>query len=140
MRSPGKELSDVWVEDKGHALTIHYRGVPDADARRVQVVLSAVMSSFDGCLTIRPGKACLEVLPAELEDKGAAVKRLMARLGGRVLPVYVGDDCSDEPAFAALSDGVTVCAGCQGPCHARYRVAGPPEVRTFLQRLASVVE
>jgi trehalose-phosphatase len=140
MRGPGKEISNVRIEDKEHALTIHYRGVPDVDVGRVQVLLNAIMGSFSDCLKIRPGKACLEVLPAELEDKGATVKRLLTHLRGRVLPVYVGDDVSDEPAFAALPDGVTVCAGFQGPCHARYRVAGPSEVRIFLQRLASGVD
>jgi trehalose-phosphatase len=127
------------VEDKDHALTVHYRGAPQAEALCAQRMIRGIVASVGGSLEVRRGKCCSEVVPAVLEDKGAAVKRLLAPLRGRALPVYVGDDQNDEPAFAALADGVTVrVAG--GACltRARYHLSGAGEVREFLQRMAHV--
>jgi trehalose-phosphatase len=125
------------VEDKDHALTVHYRGAPQAEALCAQRMIQGIVASVGGGLEVRRGKCCSEVVPAVLEDKGAAVKRLVAPMRGRALPVYVGDDRNDEPAFAALADGVTVRVG-GGACltHARYHLSGAGEVREFLQRMA----
>jgi len=63
----------------------------------------------------------------------------MAPLRGRAFPVYVGDDQGDEPAFAAVADGVTVRVG-PDACltRARYHLYSAKEVREFLQRMCQV--
>jgi trehalose 6-phosphate phosphatase len=52
-----------------------------------------------------------------------------------LLPIYVGDDASDEAAFAALPSGITVHVGSARHTAARYSLRDPGEVRSFLQRL-----
>jgi trehalose-6-phosphatase len=47
----------------------------------------------------------------------------------------VGDDLSDEAAFAALPDGVGIRVGGAGPTRARYRLEGWEQVRHFLEKL-----
>ena len=67
----------------------------------------------------------------------------MAHLRGRAVPVYVGDDRVDEPAFSALSggvldgasSGVTVRVGSSGLTRAQYHLSRASEVRSFLNRL-----
>jgi trehalose 6-phosphate phosphatase len=130
--------SHIWLEDKEHAVAMHYRGATEADARGAQTMLKGVVAPFSGTLKIRPAKSCSEVVPLELEDKGAAVRRLIAPLRGRALAVYIGDDRGDEPAFAALAEGVTVHVGPSGRSHARYRLSGVAEVRELLHKLARI--
>jgi trehalose 6-phosphate phosphatase len=130
--------SHIWVEDKEHIVAMHYRDATETDARRAQTMLKGVVAAFSRTLKIRPAKSCSEVVPLELEDKGAAVRRLMAPLRGRALPVYIGDDRGDEPAFAALSGGVTVHVGPSERSHAHYRLSSAAEVREFLHKLAHI--
>jgi trehalose 6-phosphate phosphatase len=128
----------IWVEDKEHIVAMHYRDATEADARRAQTMLKGVVAAFSRTLKVRPAKSCSEVIPLELEDKGAAVRRLIAPLRGRALPVYIGDDRGDEPAFAALAGGVTVHVGPSERSHARYRLSSAAEVREFLHKLAHI--
>jgi trehalose-phosphatase len=55
----------------------------------------------------------------------------------RKLIFYLGDDRTDEDAFASLTDGVTVKIGDEPmPTQARYWLPDPDSVRTFLGWLA----
>jgi trehalose 6-phosphate phosphatase len=128
----------IWVEDKEHAVAMHYRDATEADARGAQTMLKGVVAPFYRTLKIRPAKSCSEVVPLELKDKGAAVRRLIAPLRGRALAVYIGDDRGDEPAFAALDEGLTVHVGPSEHSHARYRLSSAAEVREFLHKLAHI--
>ena len=76
-----------------------------------------------------------DITPADGVDKGSAAATLLRETGG--LPVYFGDDTTDESAFGALGDeAVTVFVGPSGiPSLARYRVSGPPEVGEALARI-----
>jgi trehalose-6-phosphatase len=51
------------------------------------------------------------------------------------LPVFVGDDTVDEPAFAALTRGITIRVGHPEHTRAHFRLAGVKQVRMFLERL-----
>ena len=68
-------------------------------------------------------------------DKGEALTRLRQHAGASAV-VYVGDDVTDEDAFAALeSDDLGVKVG-QGRSLAAYRVRSPDDVADLLERLA----
>jgi trehalose-phosphatase len=129
------ELPGVWVEDKQHAFTVHYGGVAEPDARRARALLDALVEPYSRRFRIESGKNVWEVLPKELGDKGVAVRRQLALLSGAAIAVYVGDDRVDEPAFAALRDGITVRVGGKGPSRARYSLGGVAEVSAFLHKL-----
>ena len=101
------------------------------------------------------GKEVWEILPPELQGKGEAVTALLAELPAGTLPVYIGDDVTDESAFAALSDGITIRVGLprlDGPrsiaaaagssravkarfTRADFTLRSPREVREFLERV-----
>jgi trehalose-6-phosphatase len=51
------------------------------------------------------------------------------------LPIYFGDDYSDEPAFAAARHGLSVLVGNRRRTLARFRLRGPDEVADALTRL-----
>jgi trehalose-6-phosphatase len=54
----------------------------------------------------------------------------------RALPFVVGDDTTDEDAFTAFDDAVTICVDPRRPTAARYRLLDPDDARAFLQYLA----
>jgi trehalose-phosphatase len=128
-------LPGVWVEDKDCILAVHYRSAPESSVRRARRIVRGVVEPFHSHLKLVSGKKVWEVAPFEIEDKGAAVRRELADLHKRAVPVYLGDDVGDEPAFAALAGGVTVRVGSQHPSHARYRLAHVGQVRQFLAKL-----
>jgi len=137
------ELADVEgviVENKGVTATVHYRLVDD---EAVPVVREAVesLAAARGDLRLTTGKGVLELRPAVEWDKGEAVRRLRDELvpdGEEWLAVYVGDDTTDEAAFAVLADdGVAIKVGDDPTTDAAYRVADPEAVRTVLSWLAT---
>lgn len=130
-------LAGVQVEYKRLTATVHYRGVQVADQPAVrQRVRSTVAASGTGFL-VRPGRCSLEIRPDVDWNKGHAVQLLAARL--RIperFVFYFGDDHTDEDAFAALPQGITVRVGEALGSRARYRVRDPSEVHSFLEWLA----
>lgn len=94
------------VEDNELAVSVHYRNLADKGElpeleRRVDDV---VESSPE--LTKHHGKCVFEVRPRSDWHKGKAVEYLLDALdlgGPDVLPVYIGDDVTDEDAFRTLA-------------------------------------
>lgn len=127
----------VMVEDKGLAVAVHYRAAPEREAA-VSETLASIVADFTGTYALMPGHCVFEVKRAAL-DKGRAVEAFMATapFAGR-RPVYVGDDVTDEAAFAAVGDqgGIAVSVGrLRSGAHAA--VPEPADVRALLARLAA---
>jgi trehalose 6-phosphate phosphatase len=129
------DVPGLWIEDKEYAFAAHYAAVSKPNLARARSILDGALAPYSERLRVESGKNVWEVLPRELEDKGAAVMQQLALLGGRSVAVYLGDDQVDEPAFAALRDGVTVRVGPPSRSQARYRLSGVGEVRMLLHRL-----
>lgn len=142
-----REIPGCFVEDKGLGVAVHFRNTPRERLAEVRAAVRTALEAAPGghLLTVRPGKEVLEVRPAGGGDKGTAVLRLLARRRGagwrgRCLPVYVGDDLTDEDAFRALRGvGVTVRVG-HGPTAAAYYLEAHAQVPELLSRLAEAAE
>jgi trehalose 6-phosphate phosphatase len=132
-------IEGVLVERKRYAIAVHYRLVADAQVRAVEQGFDAVLGEVEG-LRRTAGKKVFEMRPALAWNKGKAVVWLLEELGldrPDVLPVYIGDDETDEDAFAALSGrgiGILV-ADTPQETEARYRLESPDAVAEFLRRL-----
>jgi len=129
------EVPGIWVEDKKYAFSVHFRGVAQTDVRRAYSLLRAIVTPSSRRFRVKKANKVWEVLPRELGDKGIAVRRQLDLLPDPATPIYVGDDPVDEPAFAALPDGVTVRVGRNTLTRARYRLRNVAEVSTFLHKL-----
>jgi trehalose 6-phosphate phosphatase len=134
-RHPG-----VRLEDKGAMLALHTRLASRPDAAAASEAFRALAARWIGRgagFGLLEGKEVLEVRPAGV-DKGEGVERLLRRLPGDPLPFYVGDDRTDEEAFARLEPrgAVTVAVGRRAGSRARYRVDGPGDVLDLARRLA----
>ena len=130
----------VWAEDKHTSLCVHLRGVPPRVQRRVRRELRSLARPFQRSLRLFENLRDADIVPRSNSGKGAAVRRFLAQPRfRRALPIYFGDDLSDEPAFAAVRRGVAVRVGPPRPTHARYRVRDPEEVAAALTRLEAAL-
>jgi trehalose-phosphatase len=78
----------------------------------------------------------LEVRPQVIWNKGYAVKWITTEvLPPSALPIYIGDDTTDEDGFAALPQGITIRVGDASQTAACYVVPDVPSVRQFLDWL-----
>lgn len=127
------------IEDKGATATLHVR--PRGDDRKLAALGEAVRGPVEAAgFALRPGKASWEIRPRGVGDKGKAVRRLLDALpgAGPERAIYVGDDRTDEDAFRALPEAVTVRVGPPDvPTAARHRLADPSAVYRFLEGLTA---
>ena len=128
-------IHGVWVEDKGSVFAVHYRGAANGDVGTARDALLATMAPLSTDFRIVANKYAWEVLPRTIGDKGTAVHRELKLFGRPDVPFYIGDDATDEPAFAALPDGVTIRVGRRTLTRAKYQLRDPAEVRSFLEKL-----
>jgi trehalose-phosphatase len=132
------------VERKRFAVAAHYRLVPAVEQAVVARAVDRALSHYPG-LRRTAGKMVLELLPGVPWDKGRAVRWLLEALGlsgPGVLPIYLGDDLTDEDAFRELAEsGIGIAVQeTPTPTAARYRLHSPAEVRHFLDELAAALE
>jgi trehalose 6-phosphate phosphatase len=141
----------AWVEQKGAAAAVHFRGLEDPEAAEAALAgrLAVIAATHD--LEVVPGKRILELAPAGRPRKGGAVERI-ARARGLEAAVFAGDDVGDLDAFAALDRlgalGVWTCAvASRGPgappeveAAADLVVDGPPGIASLLAAIADRLE
>ena len=123
----------LWLEDKGAALALHYRGFPERAADAERLLLEAV-AGLD--VEVIAGKSLYEARPNHV-NKGLALHLLMrqAPFAGR-RPVYVGDDTTDEDGIRAAQalGGIGIKVG-EGGSAAALRLENPAAVRAWLARI-----
>jgi len=132
-----EEHAGVVVEDKGTSVALHYRLAPEiADA--AQRLANRVMLDIGAGFRTQNGKMLVELRPAGA-DKGTAIEAFMAEppFAGRV-PVFIGDDVTDEDGFAAvnLMGGHSVRVGASNGSVAAWRVSDIGAVLDWLERIA----
>ncbi|MBO9717344.1 MAG: trehalose-phosphatase [Pseudoxanthomonas sp.] len=122
----------VRIEDKGVSVALHWRAAPHA-ADAVTAFARSRIAALAG-YRLQPGDHVIEFVP-EGANKGLAVERMMARppFAGRV-PVFVGDDLTDEAGFDAVHrhGGWSVLVGARQSSSARHALPGIPDVHAWL--------
>lgn len=136
-----ERLSDVpgaRVERKRFSIAVHERQVPDEERERVRSTVDDVHAEHGG-LRRGSGKHVHELQPDLDWHKGRAVGWLLQRFGtpGDLVPIYIGDDETDEDAFRATREGVPILVedGAPRSTRARYVLASPSEVTRFLEHI-----
>ena len=130
-------LPGVRLENKGCAIALHYRAVPER-GREVLKLAQLVVASLGPAFAVLFGKCVVEVRPRHL-TKGAGIRRLMERAPflGRS-PIFAGDDVTDEDAFEVVNQlgGISVRVGDAAPSAATYRLRDPQQLRDWLCEIA----
>ncbi|TRZ94025.1 MAG: trehalose-phosphatase [Dehalococcoidia bacterium] len=138
-------IKGVFVENKGLTLSVHYRSVDDTEERRVTDAFSKVTDPLHitGRIRITQGKKVYEIRPPVDWDKGKAIAWLIAKCKesrgkGGALPIYLGDDLTDEDGFKMIekNNGISIFVGGEGlQSVARYFLRSPEEVTELLKML-----
>jgi trehalose 6-phosphate phosphatase len=128
------EHSGLLLEDKSYGLALHYRLAPQL-REWAHSTMESLLQRLGPEYVLQPGKSVLELRPARA-SKGTSVNAFMqeAPFRGRT-PIYIGDDVTDEAAFAAVNalDGVSIRVGAPAPTAAHYRLPDVAAVQEWLQ-------
>lgn len=135
------------VENKRFALAAHYRMVAEERANEVIDAVAEVGAQYP-VLRMTGGRKVAELRPNIDWDKGKALHWLLEQIApddGEVLPLYGGDDLTDEDALTAIGErgfGVVVRNYELGdrPTAAHVGVDDPEEFCAFLERVADLLE
>ncbi|MCA1791898.1 MAG: trehalose-phosphatase, partial [Thioalkalivibrio sp.] len=93
------------LERKKFSIAVHYRGVASADVDRLKSVVDEALAEYPD-LRLGHGKKVVEIGPDIDWNKGRAAHWILCELtadGAEMVPIYVGDDITDEDAFQALA-------------------------------------
>ena len=126
------------IEQKGLSASVHYRQVNEALREWVRHTVQQTVERSRS-FSCRDGKMVVEVRPAIDWHKGHAVQWILDRvLPPGALPIYIGDDATDEDAFFLLADGITIRVGEAAESYAAYSAPDLDAVRNFLSKLGEL--
>ena len=132
-------IDGAFVENKRYSLSVHYRLAPPDRVADIDAIVEATVARFPA-LRKHLGKMVFELRPRIEWDKGKAVRWLLEALdlaSEATLPIYVGDDETDEDAFRALLPGGIgiLVSSDPRPTAALYTLRDASEVRELLEKL-----
>ncbi|KAK2659701.1 hypothetical protein Ddye_006234 [Dipteronia dyeriana] len=137
-----KSIPGALVENNKFCLSVHFRCVDEKRWGGLVEQVRLVLNQYPK-LKLTQGRKVLEIRPTIKWDKGRALEFLLEALGYAnskdVLPIYIGDDRTDEDAFKVLRDrgqgfGILV-SKVPKETNASYSLQEPSEVKDFLRLL-----
>jgi len=138
------EVPGARVERKRFAIAVHDRAVEDpAKRERLAAIVEEVGRSHDE-LRSTGGKRIHELRPDIDWDKGRAIEMLLAELDAEDrVPIYLGDDLTDEDGFRAVVARGGIAIVVRGEDDERGTLADaalerPADTGTFLAELADL--
>ncbi|KAH9646532.1 putative trehalose-phosphate phosphatase D [Citrus sinensis] len=138
-----KKIQGARIEDNRFCISVHFRQVREEDYSILQEKVKAVLRNYPD-FDLSEGKKVMEIRPSIEWDKGHALEYLLDTLGlsnpNDVLPLYIGDDRTDEDAFKVIESRgqgyPIIVSSTPKETKASYSLKDPSEVLTFLQRLS----
>jgi alpha,alpha-trehalase len=136
-----KSIQGSLVERKKFSIAVHFRQVKEIDFNKVKQAVHEADKKYPR-LRLSSGKKVFELRPQVDWDKGKALLWLLKKMGldkPQVLPLYIGDDTTDEDAFRVLfSRGIGIVVGEDSRLtSARFRLKDPNQVKQFFEHLIS---
>jgi trehalose-phosphatase len=142
----GDEIQNIpgsRIERKKFSIAVHYREVEENNVSKVKNAVEKTVRKFPK-LKQSSGKKVFEIQPKVDWDKGKALFSILQFLDldkPDVLPIYIGDDLTDEDALQAIQRiGIGIVVGDNSrPTYASYTLQDPDEVKQFLQNMMAVI-
>ena len=139
LRDSLAQIPGVRVEHKRFAVAVHYREV--APEHVGEIVATTHKLGQRAGLRVTNGRMLVELRPDIDWDKGTTLAWIRDRIdaAGSLLPIYIGDDLTDEDAFDAVQfDGIGIVVrhdeDGDRKTAAHFTLQSPDQVREFLQR------
>ncbi|KAL6972543.1 trehalose-phosphatase [Sarracenia purpurea var. burkii] len=138
------DIKGAKVENNKFCVSVHYRNVDEKCWATIGQIVHKTLKDYPR-LRLTHGRKVLEVRPVLDWDKGKAVEFVLESLGlsssDDVLPIYVGDDRTDEDAFKVLREGNRgygiLVSSAPKESNAFYSLRDPSEVMEFLKSLVA---
>lgn len=128
-----RHLDGVEVENKGLTTSIHFRRAAAGDWNKIEQIVRIAVAAENSRFLLTTGKMVYEIRPGVNTNKGSAIRWIREQLAKRnALSICLGDDVTDEDAFTAMPESITIKVGNAEATAARYYIASPHEVREFL--------
>ena len=121
----------VRIEDKRYTVTLHFRGAPDRD-RAVAAIETAVEALPD--ISILRGKEAINLLPRGRGNKGMALSQARDAFACHHA-IYVGDEDTDEAAFATGDRTLAIRVEPSERSQAKYHLGSQLDIDPFLRAL-----
>ncbi len=144
LKSRIERIAGAFVERKRFAIALHYRMADQRDVPELERTIASVAEKYPD-LRKAGGKKVFELLPNTEWDKGKMVLFLLDKFHvneAKTVPIYIGDDVTDEDAFRALVDrGVTILVSDHPQdTSAHFGLRNVAEVAIFLEELEDQFE
>lgn len=132
-----RDFPGLIVEHKRLGVAVHYRGVPAAHHGRLRLRMRARLLDSPARYRLLHGKRTFDFRLDVPWDKGHALKAIRRTLKGAWTSVFVGDDVTDEEAFATIGpSALTVRIGRVRTSAAQYVMPRRELIDVLLERLA----
>ena len=145
MQTELEKEKGAFIEDKELTVVLHYRLL---QTNRIQNTLNKFRKAVyyndkKNIFEIINGEKVIEARPKGW-NKGKAIEMFLAKHAKKknILPIYIGDDITDEDAFKFLGKrGVSIYVSNQSKrkTTARYWLKNPDDVYYFLQSLSKLI-
>ncbi|KAJ0861010.1 putative trehalose-phosphatase [Helianthus annuus] len=144
LKEETNDIKGVMLENNKFCVSVHFRHVSDKDFPVLEEVVKSLVDDL-GEFRLSEGKKVFEIRPDIEWDKGHALEYLLETLGygssDDVLPIYIGDDRTDEDAFKAIKKrgkGYSIVVSTSPKdTMASYSLRSPSDVKKFLSRLVT---
>lgn len=137
-----KTFPGILIEDKGLTLSMHYRRVSVRKQAACHKAITDLASDAvkSGKIFVHGGKKVFEIRPPVVWHKGSIVRWILEqRARPRTIPVFIGDDVTDEDAFKAIrSRGIAIHVGKNRKTAAQYHLDSVMEVYGLLKNIRSI--
>ena len=137
LRGALQPFRGVQIEFKRLTATVHYGKTAETEIPAVREIVDDLAEVYSPSLRLRSGVDSVDILPSTSWNKGSAVNWINECCG--IPPqysIYIGDDSTDEDAFKALPEGITIRVGDTPTSAAMFLLNDPVEVLAFLQWIA----
>ncbi|HWM26865.1 MAG TPA: trehalose-phosphatase [Woeseiaceae bacterium] len=129
-----EQYPDLLLERKPFSIGVHYRNRPELETTVLEA-MEKINAELDNVATLMRGKMLVEVLPTAA-NKGSAIRSFMrtSPFAGR-LPVFIGDDVTDEHGFAVVNemDGMSIRIGDAAGSAATWQLESVADLRAWLE-------
>ncbi len=134
-------IAGAIVENKTLTISVHFRCVATHELQCLRRIVDDTVAEGQHRLRLTLGHKVIEIRPRVDWHKGQAMRWIQDQLGQRhALVLYLGDDETDEDAFSAMQDAITIKVGDPSDTSAHYHVAAQDNVREvlfWLERLST---
>jgi trehalose-phosphatase len=133
----------AWVEKKPFGFTVHYRLLAGDRVEPLRMQTFSLLAPHADRLHLLDNPLAIEVLPAIGQDKGTALRTIIAQSGVEPVTVlYAGDAINDEPALKATVEmgGMALGIGPEAPAVAEYHLPDPAALHRLLAALVEAIE